>query len=365
MVKRFAVVTTLVLAWIALFATPARAQEPGVYANWNVSGGSGAWTGAGTPAAGFPVASVTSDASSVTTPSGTSTFLGPQTPIAAEYGSSQSMGYMNISTAAGFASSTTTLTFASPTPAEKWAFALGDVDADFITVTATDANGDPVATSDLGFEDVFNYCDVTPKPGSCTGGGPFDDVPTWDPTTATLTGNGTDTFGAAAWFQPTAAIQTLTFTFSRISGSPIFQLWLASHAVTVSTVVAGTTPDCPAGLQLDDAAGQPILDSAGQPVIVQTDAGGSATFPAVADGDYQAELLVPDCAENTGPAKVPFTVDTANGPVVIPPGTFTVFVPTLPSTGSRTTDLLITGLALCLAGVGLVRVAGIRRRSRG
>jgi hypothetical protein len=354
-------ITTLLVAGAAgvAAAVPAHAADAsGGYAQWVVGGTSGAREAAGTPAAGFPVAQLTSNATTVQAPSGATTFLGPATPVGQEYGSSQGMSYLNISTAASGATSTTTLTFDKPTPASKWAFVLGDIDADMVRVTATDASGNPVNVADLGFMSVFNYCAFSPKPGSCIG--PATDVPTWIPDTATLVGNIVDTSGASGWFQPTVAIKTLTLTFTRRIGIPVFQLWLASKAVPVETIISGVVSECEPRLELLDADGQPILDAAGQPVVAKADEEGHARFAAVADGKYIVKLVTPKCGEPDGPTEVPITVDTSTGaPVVIPAGTFRIVV-VLPDTGTPIAPYVSVGLGLILLGLSLRRFSRLR-----
>lgn len=336
---------------ILVQAAPAQAASAsGSYAQWVASGGSGAWQGAGTPAAGFPVASLVSDASSVQIPSGATTFLGPATPMGAEYGSSRAMNYLNISTAAALQPSTTTLTFDEPTPARNWAFALGDIDADTVSITATDANGDPVPVPALGFQGTFNYCAFSPKPGTCKGSGPFTDVPTWVADAASLVGGGLDTSGASGWFQPTAAIKTITFRFATQIGFPSFQLWLASKAIPVETIISGPVGECEPRLELLDADGQPILDATGKPVVAKADEDGHARFAAVADGRYTIRLVTPSCETPQGPIEVPIVVDTSTGtPLVLPAGTFRVHV-VLAATGTPTAPIALVGLGLILLG---------------
>jgi hypothetical protein len=346
-----------------MLSDAAYAAEPGTYANWSVSGSSGNWTGGGTPAAGFPVATLSSNATSVAVPTGASAFLGPGTPIGAAYGSSQQMNYLNVSSAAGLADSTTTWTFASPTPAGKWAFAVGDVDADKVQISATDAGGAPVPVAQLGFQSTFNYCNSSPKPGSCLGPGPFTDVPTWNPATATLTGNFLDTNGASAWFEPTAAIKTLTFKFSVQIGIPVFQLWLATKSVPVVVPIGGSTPSSPVTIELDTPAGTPIVDPQGNPVQAVTDATGTATIPAVVDGSYLIHVIVPPGTQNAGATDYPITVNTDNGPVIVPPGVFTVVPPTLPATGRQVGTYLQVGGALLGTGLALVCIGSLRRRN--
>jgi hypothetical protein len=230
--------TVMVTAIAVLAGASAQAAAPGSYSDWTVTGPGGAWTGVVSPAAGYPIGKLTSNASTITSPTGASTYLSPATPPGAAYGSSQGRGYVNVSTAPGFGPSTTTLTFGTPSPAGNWAFVLGDIDADQIRVTATGPSG-PVPTTGLGFAGVFNYCGAPPRPGTCTGAGPFTDLPTWDGRSSTLTGSGPDTAGASGWFQPTAALSTLTFTFTRQAGSPIFQLWIVSVTAGAALPLTG------------------------------------------------------------------------------------------------------------------------------
>ena len=126
---------------------------------------------------------------------------------------------VNVSTANGITTSTTKLAFDAPTPASGWAFALGDIDADQVEISGTDTAGHPLTAADLGFAGVFNYCAVSPKPGGCTGPGPFTDVPTWHPGSARLVGNGPDTFGASGWFVPAMAAWLPLMIFAPIAAA--------------------------------------------------------------------------------------------------------------------------------------------------
>ena len=152
--------------------------------------------------AGFPAGALTSDTSNLTIPTGVSAFLSSDTPFGAVFGDSTGHPYANIPTHAGQTASTTTITFATPTPAAGWGFAVGDIDADTVQLAATDAHNAAVPVAGLGWQSAFNYCATSPKPSSCTGPGPFTDLPSWNPATATVVGTGTDTFGGAGWFEP-------------------------------------------------------------------------------------------------------------------------------------------------------------------
>ena len=195
----------------------------GEYAAWTRTGSTGTMTLAADDFAA-PSATWTTTGSSLDVPSGASTWLGPTTPFGAYFGSSQGKPYLNVGTG-GAVSVTTTYTFADPTPAGTWGFALGDIDADKVKISATDAGGNAVAVSSW-YQGVFNYCAVSPKPSGCPAG-THTDVPVWNGID-TLTGNGSDTSGASGWFRPTQSIKTLTFTFEKLSGFPIFQTWFAA-----------------------------------------------------------------------------------------------------------------------------------------
>jgi hypothetical protein len=195
----------------------------GVYATWSRSGTTGTMSLA-TDGFDSPSATWTTNGTSLETPSGASTWLGPTTPFGAYFGSSQGKPYLNVGTG-GAASVATTYTFADPTPVGTWGFALGDIDADSVRISATDAGGNAVTVA-TWYQGVFNYCAVSPKPSGCPSG-THTDEPIWN-NVDTLTGRGSDTSGAAGWFRPTQSIKTLTFTFTKLTGFPIFQTWFAA-----------------------------------------------------------------------------------------------------------------------------------------
>ena len=68
-------------------------------------------------------AAFTTNSNSPTLPSGVSAFLNTATPFGAAFGSSQDHVYLSPRLAAGNTPSTTTFTFASPTPPSGWGFA--------------------------------------------------------------------------------------------------------------------------------------------------------------------------------------------------------------------------------------------------
>ena len=266
------------------------------------------------PGHGFPLAEVASTSYTAARPTGSTTFLSMQTPVATKYGSSRRAGYVNLAASRAGAGqpSVTTYTFARPTPASGWTFVLGDIDADEVMIRATDADDEAVDSADLGFRSSFNYCapGVSPKP-SC-GSSDGSDRPTWDAATATLTGNDTasDTVGASAWFEPSVPLTSLTFVYSQRSGIPIYQTWFSAlrHDLT-GTVTA------PAGRQ--EGITLRLVDPSGQVVATtQTDAEGDYHFEDYATyAGYTVELVRPVGLTPKGSASMP--ADLSDGDAVV------------------------------------------------
>lgn len=191
-----------------------------------------------------PSASFTTNANGLSAASGTSAWLNDGTLPGAQYGTSRGTGYLSMGTATGGADSVTTFTFNNTTPTSGWSFALGDIDADAVTITATDSLGNSVNVSAWTVT-PFNYCNITsPRPTACAG--VSTDLPTWVAGTATLTGSGNDTDGASAWVRPNSAIKTLTLRFKKLVGFPTYQLWFAGDTVAEQnykvTLVARVCP---------------------------------------------------------------------------------------------------------------------------
>ena len=283
------------IAVAAVLAAPVSAVTTSRWAGWAPLAGSGGAFTTTMTLAEHPsiVADVTSDsrAGQVGVISGASTWLAQGTAVGAKYGSSLNQPYLNLRPRADTptAPSLTTYSFRTPTPASGWTFVLGDIDADQLQVRAIGPDGVALTAAELGVHAGFNYCapGVVGKP-SCTGSA--TDVPTWNPATMTLTGNAaaSDTSGAAAWFEPTAPISSLSFSYAQRSGFPVYQTWFASLARDITGAVTDTGAPVPgATLTLTDATGAVVATTTSL-------ANGSYAFPGfVATGGYTVSITPP------------------------------------------------------------------------
>lgn len=275
-------------------SSAAVAAEGTEYAHYTLEAAPPASSGTvSTGATGGPEGTFTTNSTRPRVSAGGSAFLGEQTPFGQVYGSSQGKPYLNLATASGRTPSSTTFTFDQvPTPG-GWGIALGDIDADDVKISATGPDGHALTADQLGFQGAFNYCDSSPRPSTCTGGGPFTDQPTWVPGTSTLHGSGSDTSGASAWLRPTAEVRTLTLTFSVRTGIPAYQVWFAAETVDISGTVDNTggapLPEDTV-VELEHPDGTPVLDDNNHPVTAKPDEDGHYTFPDVAAGDYAVHV---------------------------------------------------------------------------
>ncbi|CAN5296333.1 hypothetical protein BH11ACT3_BH11ACT3_13560 [soil metagenome] len=300
--------------------------------------------------------------------SGTQAFLGAQTGFGQRFGTSRYQSYLTFGLAPASAPSTTTISL--PTLAAGWGFALGDIDADMVTIAASDG-GAGLTPAQLGAQDTagtpyLNYCrNASPKPSGCSGAGPFDDFPFWCPDAAsgavcaglpafpTVVGQLADTYGAYDWFVPTVPVDTLTLTFRPQSGSPIFQLWIVAPA-SASTVSGAVTLDsggpAPAGTTLAlEQNGAPVLDVEAKPVIVPVAADGTFSFDTI-DGDYELELLPPPGFADADPRVFPLAFTAAGGAV----GLGTLRLTTLLAATGAVDVVPHLQLAVALVAAGLV-----------
>lgn len=287
----------IILVAALVSAVPAAAATTTAWATWQpLTGTSGAYTTTVQVAAQPTVtATMTSDSRSgqVGVISGATNWLSQGTPVGAKYGTSINQQYLNLRPKVDNATSpsTTTYSFATPTPASGWTFVLGDIDADAVRIQAIGADGQALTAEELGFNGGFNYCapGVAGKP-SCTG--VAADVPAWDATTLTLTGNAAaaDTSGSAAWFEPSVPISSLSFFFTRRAGFPVYQTWFASIARDITGTVVDQADGPLEGLELS------LRDANGTVVgTTTTTADGAYSFPGfVATDGYTVRVASPD-----------------------------------------------------------------------
>jgi hypothetical protein len=339
--------------------------------------------------AGFPAVTYTTTSTTTKSPTGESAWLGASTGFGQHFGSTRSQAYAYLSPGAGGVS-TTTLTFAGAPPA-GWGFALGDIDADFVEITATDTAG-PIPAASLGAllnaQDTtnnppLNYCNNSPKPSSCSGAGPFTDTPLWFPTGTTVgattyanpivLGHGSDTSGAYDWFLPSSTIRTLTLTYHALSGFPTYQFWLVASAplTTITGEVAppvGETTDPPGTMvELENPDGTPVLDIENKPVLVPVSPSGGYRFEA-AEGTYELAFEVPAGFEPIAAEMINATAPTETAaPVELaadPPAVTSPAAPRLPTTGVDPFAPLTAATLLLIAGCAAVLFARRGLRSR-
>lgn len=144
--------------------TAAHAAPSDGYATLTVSGDPGARTGSVALPGDLPTAALTSTSRIGTVSSGATSWVPGSAPFGTFAGSSQNKSYLSLDSGGQTAgsASVTTYTFATPAPAGSWGFALGDVDAEALTVTAIDANGDAIPSASLGL--VTASITVTRRP---------------------------------------------------------------------------------------------------------------------------------------------------------------------------------------------------------
>ena len=359
-------------------AAPASAAPSDGYATWTVAGTTGAFTGTVSLPAGFPATTVASTSQSFATSSGNSSWLPATSPAGVLVGSSRNKPYVSINPTSQTVPSVTTFSFATPAPAGVWGAAFGDIDAESISISATDATGAPVAAADLGVTS-FNYCDATPNSCSAPTLPLLFPTLTSGPTTVTAedplcpsTPANCNTQGGSIWVAPLVALSTLTVTSThKLVGSPAAQMWFASVARTVSGVITlGGLP--PVIVQLVEPDGDVVTSTT-------TAADGSFTLPSVApSADYALRVdpaVFPDepavaidastgdvvgVAVDVAPAAPPVVapVVTPAAPAVAPAA------PELAATGADTALVAGSGIALLVAGAGALSAGAVLRRGR-
>ncbi|QKE83776.1 carboxypeptidase-like regulatory domain-containing protein [Arthrobacter sp. NEB 688] len=255
--RRFWVVAAAGVLALGTGVASADAAPGDGYPDWTLGGSGGAYTASATGlATGFPTVSLASTSRATAQVFGGATsWLPASSSFGARFGSSQDREYLSLRPAADNARSpsTTTLTFGSPTPVGGWGVALGDVDAETLVVTGTDADGAALTGAELGLVPTFSACDASPRASACSGLTAPYAVPTATTggTSVTLAdplcpsvGERCDTTGAAGWLSPTVPVRSLSITSTWKQGFPTYQLWLATAEQAASgSVTAPCTSD--------------------------------------------------------------------------------------------------------------------------
>ncbi|MFJ4219399.1 carboxypeptidase regulatory-like domain-containing protein [Curtobacterium luteum] len=327
-------------------ATSASAVPAGHWGTFTLAGQSRAYTGTMT-LPGFPETTFESNSRQSTVVSGASTWQGPATGPGAVYGSSRGNTYLNqrpLADAAG-QPSVTTYTFAEPTPgASSWSFVLGDIDADRATISAVRQGGTAATADDLGFSGAYTSCSASSPGGwSCSAdpdGTTGKDVPTWDAATRTLTGNAgaADTAGATAWFTPTVPLTSLTITFERRSGFPVYQTWFANS--TAALTGTATLDGAPV-----PGARVTVTAPRGTVYTTTTAADGTYAFPQLPQiPGYTVTIARPADAEidpdlATQTVTLDGTDGTADFPFTTPSGTVSIIGQVTDTSGNPAADV--------------------------
>ena len=212
---------TSAAATLVFIPLSSAADGTGVYAAWTVN--DDATTANGTFAGTvFPQIDAVSENGSLSVAS--SATLTGTTPFGEEYGTSRGEQYLTSAVAAGQSQGTVTLNFESAPNPLTWSIAVGDVDAENITLSALDLDGNEINVREWKYV-PFNYASGE------------TDEPVWDPETQTIVGNTLDTSGASMWIRPTQDnIASITLTQIRTSGFPQYQLWVAADVLTEEDV---------------------------------------------------------------------------------------------------------------------------------
>lgn len=333
---RVIAVTAATLGLLASWPSVASAAMVRNYAGWAVGGSANAFSGTlDLGVESFPDATISSDARVFTT--ARSATLTGATPFGAAFGTSSGRSYASIGATFGNTGPTsTTFTFDHGTPTGGWGFALGDLDAESVRVSAVGTDGRAVPVADLGFAGVFN---------SVNGA---TDVPEWHPTTGMVAGNpcpaapaapDCDTDGATAWFRPTTPLRSLTLHFSVQDGAPRYQVWFACN----STVISGTVDAPTTATEPVPAVLVRLSDRTGAVVAELLTRGPTFDLPPLPAGpDYLVEVVVPAGWRSTAPTR--FTLATASGfPASIPVRLEQVLPePTTTTTSTTTSTTSIT-----------------------
>jgi LPXTG-motif cell wall-anchored protein len=311
---------------VGIGAAPASAAPFGNYVAWSLEGGGGSYTASGrNQTVGFPGVTVTSTSRApADVGSGASTWIPEGTGFGARFGSSRDQVYLSLRPAADDAGSpsVTTFTFDAPTPVGRWGLALGDIDAEALEVSGTDADGDPLTGAQVGLVEAFSYCDASPRSSTCSGqSAPYvlptatvaGDRVTLEDTQCPIDPTRCDTSGASAWVSPTVPVRTLTVTSTWRQGSPSYQAWLATESRWIQGAIdpAPALDRCPSEVL---GGGGTLFTADGRYLFEESGSDGSAfQFGPLYPATYVLRIDLPDHWALEDPAVALRTIDTTAG----------------------------------------------------
>lgn len=250
---------------VCLSPVAAHATATGTWGGWSETANSGVPALDGTSVLSFPGAGAvqagwTFDGwngyASIQTTDVNNEYFTSDTPIGAVFGTngpSADTSYLKITADSTDIPVLVTITFATPVPADTLGFAISDLDSDFVTVSATNADGvqlgDDALRGSAGAtlaDLAFNFCQVATAPLTCEGDTAAPVVTSDGLGLVTATGSESGTEGATAWFQPSEAVKSLEIALTNVDdeGPSNVRLWVAQLPAAAETPVPvpSTTP---------------------------------------------------------------------------------------------------------------------------
>ena len=259
---RITAATAAVFACALAPLSPAQASTVPHWGVWTAGESSGTGTvdfGDTTlPSASFDVTGAW-DAAEIYNVTDESEWFTSETPIGSVFGAngpSSSNNFLKVTSVDNVTDdAVVTVTFSTPTIAGNFAFAVTDIDTDYVSISAKDpswVDGEGLSGETIlgsATDQAFNFCDVSDSPGGCS--------ETAVPGIYTYSGsvlvkdNGPDD-GSSAWFRPDAAISSITFEYRNLdeTNSSSFRIWMAQLAPEAVAPLAdtGVSPSVIAGM---------------------------------------------------------------------------------------------------------------------
>jgi hypothetical protein len=315
--------------------------------------------------------------------SGASVFLPATRGMGVVYGSSKDFPYLSIKVD-NTATTTATIELSREPAATRFAFALGDIDAETLVVSMKNAAGTDLTAAEMGAQTSFNHASASGPVPTVTSNA--TEITVEDPNCPAVPAQNEtcDTDGATAWFQPTVAVKTITITSTTKTGFPRYQLWMA---YTDSQVVSWTptnttfdvadspvTPDQLASVEFPATGGGAIsyavdpsstsdcsVDATTAEITATTTGSCLVTATAQATTDFDAGTRTVTFTITTPPPPAPPASTNSPRETVSPDPVVVASGPELAATGAPAWPVWAAGLLS--SGVGLVLWARLNKRS--